>query len=502
MGGDSISIAYRRGRMMPFETTIPARMDRLPWARFHWLVLFALGITWILDGLEVTLTGAVSGALQDPRTLALTDVDVGFLGSAYVAGAVVGAIGFGYLTDLLGRKRLFFVTLAVYLVGVALSAFSWNVWSFAAFRFITGAGIGGEYAAINSAVDELIPARVRGRVDLIVNATYWIGAAFGAVSTIWILDPRLFAPDLGWRLGFGGGAALGLAILFLRGFVPESPRWLVLKGRREEAEKIVANIEATIEEQTGQPLARATGSLRIRPRRTVELGLVLKTMFTAYRSRSVLGLALMTSQAFLFNAIFFTYALVLTKFYGVAPRSTGLYLLPFALGNFVGPVALGHWFDTLGRKKMIAFTYAASGVLLALVGWAFKQNLLTAATQTALWSCVFFFASAAASAAYLTVSEIFPMETRGLAIAMFYALGTGIGGIAAPWIFGKLIGTGSRDAIFYGYSLAAALMLTGAIFEIWLGVDAEGKSLEDLARPLSAEADLPRVEGAEMATAT
>ena len=476
-----------RRSMLPFDTMIPARMDRLPWARFHWLVLGALGITWILDGLEVTLIGTVSGILQDPGTLGLSGSEIGVLGSAYVAGAVVGAMVFGYLTDLWGRKQLFFITLSIYLLGVGLSAFSWNVWSFAIFRFITGAGIGGEYAAINSAVDELIPARVRGRVDLLVNATYWIGAAVGSLSTIWLLNPKNFAVDLGWRLGFGGGAVLGLAILSLRRFVPESPRWLVLKGRLFEAESIVSGIERDIEADTQTELSKVSRVMRVRPRRHVKLSLIFHTMFTTYRARSVLGLALMASQAFLFNAVFFTYALVLTKFYRIPGQDTGLYLLPFALGNLFGPLALGHYFDTIGRKKMISFTYAASGALLIVTGWLFKENLVSAVTLTALWSCVFFFASSAASAAYLTVSEIFPMEMRGLAIAVFYSLGTGLGGIAAPWVFGELIGTGSRSAIFGGYLFAAALMIGAAVVELILGVEAAGMSLEDIATPLSVE---------------
>ena len=469
-----------------FSTLIPARMDRLPWGRFHWMVLFALGVTWILDGLEVTLTGTISGVLQDPATLHFSSAEIGLLGSAYLSGAVIGSLIFGYLTDLLGRKKLFFVTLAIYLLGVLLSAFSWNLWSFLFFRFLTGAGIGGEYAAINSAVDELIPARVRGRVDLIINGTYWIGAGLGALSTIWILDPRLFAPDVGWRVGFGAGAVLGLLILLLRRFMPESPRWLALKGRRREAEAIVSGIEADLERQLGYKLPAATGSIEITPQRSVDLKRILRAMFTQYRSRSILGIALMTSQAFLFNAIFFTYALVLTEFYKVPIRDTGLYLLPFALGNFLGPVLLGRFFDTVGRKKMISFTYAMSGVLLAITGYLFNQDLLTATTQTLMWSCIFFFASAAASSAYLTVSEIFPLETRGLAIAIFYSIGTGIGGVVAPWFFGTLIGTGSRAAIFWGYLLAAVLMAGAAIVEIYLGIDSEGKSLEEIAEPLAA----------------
>jgi MFS family permease len=461
-------------------------MDRLPWGQFHWIVLAALGITWILDGLEVTLTGSISGVLGDPHTLHFSNAQIGLLGSAYVAGAVLGSLVFGYATDRWGRKQLVFVTLMTYLLGVLLTAFSWNLWSFMLFRFITGAGIGGEYAAINSAIDEIIPARLRGRVDLAVNGTYWIGAAIGSISTIWLLNPAIFPVNVGWRIGFGAGAVIGLGILFLRGAVPESPRWLVLRGRREEAEIIVSDIEEKLEEQLGETLPEPKQSLRVQPHDKVGIAKILKAMFTTYRHRTILGLALMVSQAFLFNAIFFTYALVLTEFYRIPGHETGLYLLPFAAGNFLGPIFLGRYFDSIGRKFMITATYGLSGLLLMAAGWLFLTNHLTAETQTALWTCIFFFASTAASAAYLTVSEIFPLETRGLAIAIFYSLGTGIGGIIAPWFFGSLIGTGSRPAIFIGYSVAAALMLGAALVELLIGVASEGKSLEEIAMPLSA----------------
>ena len=457
----------------------------MPWTRFHWLVVFALGITWILDGLEVTLTGAISGVLEDPRTLGFSPAEIGILGSAYVAGAVSGSLVFGHLTDLWGRKRLFFITLAVYLVGVGLSAFSWDIWSFALFRFLTGAGIGGEYAAINSAVDELIPARVRGRVDLIINGTYWIGAALGSLSTLLILDPAVFSINIGWRVGFAAGAMLGLIILCLRGLVPESPRWLLLRGRVEEAESIVQSIEKTAEAKLGCALEAPEKSLHMTPGKPPTFKVIFHAMFHEHRRSSILGLSLMASQAFLYNAIFFTYALVLTRFYEIPAKDTGLYLLPFALGNFMGPVLLGHWFDTIGRRVMISLTYTISGILLAITGYLFAQGMLSAYTQTALWTVIFFFASAAASSAYLTVSEIFPLEIRALAIALFFALGTGIGGILAPSLFGVLIGTGSRVAIFYGYGFAALLMIAAATVEWLLGLDCEQKSLEDIARPLS-----------------
>lgn len=468
------------------RTNIPARLDRLPWSRFHWLVVLALGVTWILDGLEVTFKGAVSAVLQLPEVMNLSAAQIGLLGSGYLAGAVCGALFFGRLTDRYGRKRLFFITLAVYLAGVGLSAFSWDFWSFLAFRFITGCGIGGEYAAINSAIDELIPARLRGRVGLMINGSFWLGAALGSGATVLLLDPALFAPDFGWRLGFGMGAALGLLILFFRRFIPESPRWLLTHGRVQEAERIMSGIERSIGKALPPP---AGAGITLRPQRSFGLAHVAHVMFTRYRSRSALCVMLMMSQAFLYNAIFFTYVLVLTRFYGVPAGETGLYLLPFAIGNFLGPVALGHWFDTIGRRPMIALTYGISATLLALTGWLFTQDLLSAAGQTAMWSVIFFFASAAASSAYLTASEVFPLEIRALAIAIFFAVGTGTGGILAPWLFGTLIGSGSRVAVFAGYLLGAFLMLLAVGAVLAYGVRAERKSLEEVAPPLTTVLD-------------
>jgi MFS family permease len=470
-----------------FFTLIPARLDRLPWTGFHWRVLLALGITWILDGLEVTFTGAISGILQHPETLGLSGANIGLLGSAYVTGAVMGSLFFGYLTDVMGRKKLFFITLGVYIVGVLCSAFSWNLWSFMFFRFITGAGIGGEYAAINSAIDELIPARVRGRVGLTLNGSYWIGAGIGSLSTIWLLNPAHFAVNVGWRLGVAVGGILGISVLFLRGIVPESPRWLVLRGRKEEADAILTSLEKYVSAEEHKRLGPVDPkkSIVIHPRGPTSIKTILQTMFTQYRSRSILGISLMTAQAFLYNAIFFTYALVLTKFFNTPPQETGLYILPFAFGNFLGPVILGRFFDTIGRKQMITFTYAFSGVLLAITGYIFAQGHLTALSLTVCWSVIFFFASAAASSAYLTVSEIFPLETRALAIAIFYSIGTGIGGIVAPWIFGMLTDSGSRNAIMYGYLFAAVLMICAGIVEWKIGLSCEGQSLESIAVPIA-----------------
>ena len=387
---------------------VPARLDRLPWSGFHRLVVAALGITWILDGLEVTLAGSVAAALQTSPRLHLTAEQVGLTGSAYLIGAVLGSLYFGHLTDRLGRKKLFNVTLGVYLAATAATAFSWNFESFLFFRFLTGAGIGGEYSAINSAIQELIPARLRGRTDLAINGSFWIGAAAGALVSVPLLNHELVGPDLGWRLAFGSGAVLGLFILYLRRFLPESPRWLMIHGREGEARAVVEEIEARVVASGHTELAPYEPTLSLGDPHHLTLGSVARTLLKHYPDRTVLGLVLMASQAFIYNAIFFTYALVLTQFYGVAADRVGLYILPFALGNFLGPLLLGPLFDTVGRKPMIAITYTLSGVLLAVTAQLFQMGLLSATTQTAMWTAVFFFASAAASAAYLTVGRMFP----------------------------------------------------------------------------------------------
>ncbi|HEY1244189.1 MAG TPA: MFS transporter, partial [Hyphomicrobiaceae bacterium] len=412
---------------------------------------------------------------------------VGFIGSAYLAGAVLGAVFFGWLTDRLGRKKLFFITLAVYLTATAATAFSWDLWSFALFRFITGAGIGGEYAAINSTIQELVPARVRGWTDLVINGSFWVGAAAGAAASVVLLDPALLPVDMGWRAAFLIGALLALIILFMRTWLPESPRWLITHGRAAEAVAVIDGIEDRFR-RAGHELAPGPfPKIRLRARTHTPLSEIVSTLFQAHRQRTFVGLALMASQAFFYNAIFFTYALVLTEFYGVRADHVGWYILPFAAGNFLGPVFLGRLFDTVGRRAMIAFTYAASGVLLAATGWLFERNLLSASSLTACWMVIFFFASAAASSAYLTVSETFPLEIRALAIALFYAVGTGLGGIAGPLLFGALIETGSRAGVFGGYLLGAALMLAAAVVAALWGVAAERKPLESVARPLAQE---------------
>ncbi|UFH51066.1 MFS transporter [Pseudomonas sp. KNUC1026] len=468
-----------------YETDLPARLDRLPWCRFHTLLVFALGITWLLDGLEVTLAGSVSGALKASPALQMNNADIGLAGGAYIAGAVLGALFFGWLTDRLGRRKLFFITLFLYIGATALTALSWNLWSFLLFRFLTGAGIGGEYTAINSTIQEFTPARYRGWVDLTINGTFWIGAALGAFGSIVLLDPNVVSGDLGWRLCFGIGAALGLIIMLMRLWVPESPRWLMIHNEPEEAKRIVESIEQRVR-TLGHELPPVTEPpLRLHARDHTPLKEVFSTLFVAHRQRAVVGMALLTAQAFFYNAIFFTYALVLTDFYNVPSAHIGWYVLPFALGNFCGPLLLGRLFDVVGRRIMISSTYILSGILLAVSGYLFQQGLLDVVQQTIAWMIIFFFASAAASSAYLTVAETFPLEIRALAIAVFYAFGTGLGGIIGPTLFGALIESHDRTNVFIGYLIGAALMvIAGAVQARW-GVAAEGQSLEKVARPLS-----------------
>jgi MFS family permease len=473
------------------ETSIPFRLDALRWSGFHTRVVLALGITWILDGLEVTLAGALAGALKESPTLHFSNVDVGFSNSCYLAGAVLGALGFGWLTDRIGRKRLFFITLALYLAATAATALSWSVASYALFRFLTGAGIGGEYTAINSTIQELVPARYRGWTDLVINGSFWIGAALGAVSAIVLLDPHLVGGDLGWRLAYLTGACLGLVVFVMRLWIPESPRWLVIHGHPDRADAIVRDIERSVighaqdRQQDQQQRQQAWPKMKLRMRDHTPLREVAHTLFSVYRQRSLVGLALMTAQAFFYNAIFFTFALVLTDFYGIAADRIGWYILPFAAGNFLGPLVLGRLFDTLGRRAMITFTYGVSGILLALSGYLFAIGVLSAESQTMAWMLIFFCASPAASSAYLTVSETFPLEVRALAIALFYAVGTGIGGVAGPALFGALIDTGSRGSVFAGYLLGAGLMVGAAAIAWRYCIAAERRTLESVARPLA-----------------
>ena len=464
------------------ETAIPARLDALPFGRFHILVIVALGITWILDGLEVTLAGSLSGELKNSSALGLSNSEIGLAGSLYLAGAVSGAFLFGWLTDRMGRKKLFTITLVVYLLATAATGLSWNFWSFALFRIITGAGIGGEYSAINSTIQELIPARLRGWTDLLINGSFWIGAAIGAGGSIVLLDPRFIDPAVGWRLAFLIGAAIGIVIVAMRLWIPESPRWLVTHGFAEMAEKTVHGIETRLGRDVDP---RTLQHVRLRARSHTPLSEVARALFVTYRQRTLVGLSLMASQAFFYNAIFFTYALILIDFYHVPADAVGWYILPFAAGNMLGPLLLGRLFDTVGRKVMIASTYAVSGVLLAATAYLFSRNLLSAQQLTIAWMIVFFFASAAASSAYLTVSETFPLELRALAIAFFYAIGTAVGGIAGPLVFGMLIDAGSRASVATGYWIGAAMMIGAAAVEAFWGVAAERQPLETVSRPLA-----------------
>jgi MFS family permease len=466
-----------------FESDVPARLDRLPWSRWHWRMIIALGITWMLDGLEVTLVGAIGPVLMEPATLHLTAGQVGGSGSAYLTGAVTGALVFGRLTDLFGRRRLFFITLAVYLVATLASGLAWSFWSFAIFRAVCGAGIGGEASAVNSAIDELIPATKRGRVDLAVNSTYWLGTVVGALLSLVLLDVRVLPPAYGWRGVFAVGAVLGLSVLWMRRHLPESPRWLLLHGRDDEAQAITAAIESDV----AADLARGRAALppvgapiTLQAKGRVTFAGIARVLLVGHRRRTILGLSLMVAQAFAYNGVFFTYALVLSRFYGVPAGRIGLYLIPFALGNLLGPWMLGWLFDRVGRRPMIALTYAVSGVLIAIAGLGLARGWFDATTQTLMWSAVFFFASSAASSAYLTVSELFPVELRGMAIALFYAAGIAIGGLSAPALFGWLLDTGSRDYMAIGYYVGAALMIGAGAVAAGLGVAAEGRSLEAL----------------------
>ncbi|MEV6894751.1 MFS transporter [Kribbella sp. NPDC051137] len=474
----------------PIRTTVPARLDRLPWSPFHWRVVVALGITWVLDGVEITIAGTIAERLRDQDTLGLTSSQVGLGASLYLSGEVLGALLFGRLTDKLGRRKLFLLTLGLYLLGNALTAVSMNFPYFAVTRVIAGAGIGGEYAAINSAIDELIPANYRGRTDLAVNGTYWLGAMIGASANFLFLDPDILDVDLGWRLALLIGPLVGVLIWPLRRHIPESPRWLLTHGSADQAEQIVATLERDLAAKgiDVQPVGDEQ-SIELSPRGLVSYRELARVTLRDYRRRSLVGVTLMSTQAFLYNAIFFTYALILAEFYGIADNKVAYFIFPFALGNLLGPILLGQYFDTLGRRIMVGSTYSLSGVLLLITGWLFKEGALTATTQTVLWCVIFFVASAAASSAYLTVSEIFPVEIRAQAIAFFFALSVLAGGVIAPWLFATLIGNGTdRGAVFAGYAVAALLMVIGGLVEFIWGIDAERRSLEAVATPLSVRA--------------
>ena len=464
-----------------FESDVPARLDRLPWSPWHVRVVVALGVTWMLDGLEVTLVGAIAPLLAAPDALGLTDSQIGLAATIYLAGAIAGALVFGRLSDTFGRKRLFFVTLALYVAATALTAASWSFASFTLFRALTGAGIGGESSAVNSAIDELLPARVRGRADLAINGTYWLGTALGAALTVVITRSGFLPAPLAWRFAFLLGAVLGAGILLLRHHLPESPRWLLLHGRLAEAEAVTREIEAHVARYHTLSAADPPAPVALEAKGSVTFRAIARELVRRHPRRTVLGLSLMVAQAFAYNGVFFTYALVLVSFYGVAPASVGLYLVPFAIGNLLGPIALGPLFDTVGRRVMIAATYLVGAALIALAGLGLAQGWLDATTQTALWTVAFFVASAAASSAYLTVSELFPVELRGMAIALFYAVGTAAGGLIAPALFGALVETGERSRVFGAYLVGAGLMAAAGLVAARIGVPSERRSLEELA---------------------
>jgi MFS family permease len=481
------------------RSLIPTRIDRLPWSPFHTRMVIALGVAWILDGLEITVASAVADTLTKPETLGMSSAAVGALATVYLAGEVVGALWFGRLSDRLGRRNLFMVTLGVYLVGSGVTALTlgngtgWVLFLYAT-RFVAGMGIGGEYAAINSAIDELIPARYRGRVDIAVNGTYWAGAILGTLGTFILFNT--LSLSVAWRAGFLIGPVLGLIILVVRRNLPESPRWQVMNGRAQAAEESINYIEDEVR-ATGHelPPVDESRSIELRPATDIGYLALVRVLFRDYPSRSVLSAALMITQSFLYNAIFFTYTLVLGKFYGVPPESQPLFLIAFAVGNLIGPLTIGHLFDTIGRKRMISSTYVLSGILLAITAWLFDAGVLTAVTQTIAWCVIFFFASAGASAAYLTVSEIFPLEVRAKAIAVFFAIAQCFGALG-PIVYGALIGDGSDPgALFGGYLLGAGVMILGGLIAWFLAVDAEGKSLEDVAAPLAARRGSTRAEG-------
>ena len=474
-------------QMATIDTRIPSRLDRLPWSRFHWRVVIGLGTVWILDGIEVTIVGAVGAVLTEKGSgLGLSISGVGTAAAIYVFGACVGALFFGQLCDRFGRKRLFLITLGVYIASTVVTAFSFAPWFFYLARFFTGSGIGGEYAAINSAIDELIPARVRGRVDLIINGSYWAGSAAGSAAALLFLDTAIFAENVGWRLAFGIGALLGLSMMLVRRKVPESPRWLFIHGREEEAEAIVGGIEHEIEQETGQTLSEVHDSIRVRQRKAIPFREIARVAFKTYPKRSILCLALFVGQAFLYNGVVFNLGTLLTTFYKVSAASVPVFIIIFALGNLLGPLTLGRLFDTVGRKPMISATYLGSAAVAVVLGIVFVSVALTTASFMALIVVVFFLASAGASAAYLTASEIFPMETRALAIAFFYAIGTAVGGISGPLLFGHLIATGEKGQVAIGFFIGAAVMALGGVAELFFGVRAAGRQLEDIAEPLTA----------------
>lgn len=471
------------------STHVPARLDRLPWSRFHWRVVIGLGGVWVLDGLEVTMVGNVSARLMEKGSgIELSASQIGLAAAIYIAGACTGALFFGHLTDRFGRRNLFILTLAIYLIATVATAFAFAPWYFFVARFFTGSGIGGEYAAINSAIDELIPARVRGRVDLVINGTYWLGSAAGAAGALVLLNTSNFPANIGWRLAFGIGAILGIFVLLVRRNVPESPRWLFIHGRDREAEQIVGEIEDAVRNETGRPLPEPEGEqLRIRQRSAISFREIAGVAFKLYPRRAILGLALFIGQAFLYNGVTFNLGTLLSGFYAVPSGTVPVFFILWALSNFAGPLVLGHLFDSVGRKPMITLSYVGSGLVAVVLAVVFLSQAGGVWAFMAVLIVAFFLASAGASAAYLTVSEIFPMETRALAIAFFYAVGTAIGGITGPVLFGQLIESGQRAEVVWSFLIGAGVMAAAGLVELWLGVPAEGRRLEELAMPLTVD---------------
>jgi MFS family permease len=475
-------------QQQPIRSTIPARLDRLRWSPFHTRLVLGLGTAWILDGLEITIASSVTSKLTQASTLSLSTVQAASIGTVYLLGEVVGSLVFGRLSDKLGRRNLFMWTLAIYLVGTGLSALAFKggggLVYFYATRVVAGMGIGGEYSAVNSAIDEMMPARYRGRTDIWINGSYWLGSIIGTLAAFQLLNS--LPADTGWRVGFLVGPVIAIVILFVRRNLPESPRWLLTHGRVQEAEESMKRIEdASIKD--GQQISDVPDSaaITILPEKEYGYLTLLRVILHTYPKRAVLGGSLMITQSFLYNAIFFTYALVLTKFYHVNTNVVPLYGLVFAVGNLAGPLLLGQLFDTWGRRKMISGTYLISGAILAFSAWLFDVGVLHAAGQVFIWMVVFFFASAGASSAYLTVSEIFPIEIRAEAIAVFFAIAQIFGAIG-PILFGALIGNGShRAGLTIGYLIGGGVMIIGGLVEVFLGIDAEGKPLEQVARPLT-----------------
>jgi MFS family permease len=493
-----VSSATSERPLRTISTQVPARLDRLPWAGFHWRIVIGLGTVWILDGLEVTIVGAIDARLTEAGSgIAMNASDIGTAAAIYVAGACVGALFFGQLTDRFGRKRLMMITLAIYILATVATAFAFAAWYFFLCRFFTGAGIGGEYAAINSAIDELIPARNRGQVDTSINGSYWVGSAIGGLAALFLLDTAIFAKDFGWRLAFGAGAILGLGILLVRRHVPESPRWLFIHGREQEAERIVDSIEQEVQQETHRPLSEPGSSITVRQRESIPFRELAKVALRYYPTRALLGLALFVGQAFLYNAVTFDLGTLLNTFFGVASSAVPYFTVIFAVGNFAGPLLLGRLFDTVGRKPMITGTYLISAGLTFLLAILLVAGSLNAWTFILVVTVTFFFASAGASSAYLTVSEVFPMETRALAIAFFYAIGTGIGGISGPLLFGHFIESGSARIVAIGFFIGAAVMAIGGLAEIFFGVRAEGVPLENIAKPLTVADAEHRAQAAE-----